>query len=46
MGMGLTIARLIIVSHGGELEASDANGEGKCISFSVPAIEEVTRRER
>jgi two-component system, LuxR family, sensor kinase FixL len=41
MGMGLTIARSIIVSHGGELAASNANGGGTCISFSLPTIEEV-----
>jgi signal transduction histidine kinase len=40
LGMGLSIARSIISSHGGELTASNAEGGGTCIHFSLPAAEE------
>jgi two-component system sensor kinase FixL len=40
LGMGLSIARSIIFSHGGELAASNAEGGGTCIHFSLPAARE------
>jgi PAS domain S-box-containing protein len=40
LGMGLTIARSIITSHGGELVAANAKGGGACVSFSLPAAAE------
>jgi two-component system sensor kinase FixL len=40
LGMGLSIARSIISSHGGELTASNAEGGGTCIHFSLPAAKE------
>jgi PAS domain S-box-containing protein len=40
LGMGLTIARSIIASHGGELAAANAEGGGACVYFSLPAIAE------
>jgi two-component system sensor kinase FixL len=36
LGMGLSIARSIISSHGGELVANNAEGGGACIHFSLP----------
>jgi signal transduction histidine kinase len=38
MGMGLAIARSIIASHGGELDAANAQGSGACVHFSLPVI--------
>ena len=40
LGMGLSIARSIISSHGGELAAENAEGGGACVHFSLPATEE------
>jgi C4-dicarboxylate-specific signal transduction histidine kinase len=40
MGMGLTIARSIIASHGGELAAANAQDGGACVYFSLPVIKE------
>ena len=40
LGMGLSIARSIISSHRGELTASNADGAGTCIHFSLPVAEE------
>jgi two-component system, LuxR family, sensor kinase FixL len=40
MGMGLTIARSIIASHGGELSAANAQGGGAYLYFSPPIIAE------
>lgn len=40
MGLGLTIARSIIVSHGGALAAAHAEGGGACVFFSLPTIKE------
>jgi two-component system sensor kinase FixL len=40
LGMGLSIARSIISSHGGELTASNVEGSGTCIHFSLPPAEE------
>jgi two-component system sensor kinase FixL len=40
MGMGLAIARSIIASHGGELDAENAQGGGACVHFSLPVIAE------
>lgn len=36
MGMGLALARLIIASHGGGLSASNAEGGGSCVYFTLP----------
>ena len=38
IGMGLAIARSIIVSHGGELAAGNAEGGGVCLYFLLPVI--------
>jgi two-component system sensor kinase FixL len=38
MGMGLAIARSIITLHGGELAATNAQGGGACVYFSLPDI--------
>jgi PAS domain S-box-containing protein len=40
LGMGLSIARSIISSHGGELAAENAEGGGAWVHFSLPATEE------
>ena len=40
MGMGLTIARSIILSHGGALCASNAKDGGTSVFFSLPTINE------
>jgi two-component system sensor kinase FixL len=40
MGMGLTIARSIILSHGGALCASNAKDGGTSVFFSLPTIKE------
>jgi two-component system sensor kinase FixL len=40
MGMGLAIARSIIASHGGELDAANAQDGGACVHFSLPVIAE------
>jgi two-component system, LuxR family, sensor kinase FixL len=37
LGMGLSIARSIISSHGGELSAANAEGKGTLMHFSLPA---------
>lgn len=37
-GLGLTIAREIIMAHGGSLEASSVPGEGSTFSVSLPAF--------
>jgi PAS domain S-box-containing protein len=39
MGMGLAIARSIIASHGGELAATNAEGGGACVRFSLPTLD-------
>jgi two-component system, LuxR family, sensor kinase FixL len=40
MGMGLAIARSIIASHDGELDAANVKGGGACVHFSLPIIAE------
>jgi two-component system sensor kinase FixL len=40
MGMGLAIVRSIILSHGGEVAAANAEEGGACVHFSLPAIPE------
>jgi two-component system, LuxR family, sensor kinase FixL len=39
LGMGLSIARSIISSHGGELSATNAEGGGTLVHFSLPAAD-------
>ena len=43
MGLGLPIARSIIVSHGGELAAENAQGGGARVHFSLPVIAKATK---
>jgi len=40
MGMGLAIARSIIVAHSGELAAANAPDGGACVHFLLPVIAE------
>ncbi|MBV8275736.1 MAG: PAS domain S-box protein, partial [Verrucomicrobia bacterium] len=40
LGMGLSIARSIISSHGGELSATNAEGGGTLVHFSLPPVED------
>ena len=35
-GLGLTIARNLIVAHGGEIHAESRAGEGTTITFTLP----------
>ncbi len=39
MGMGLSISRSIIELHGGRIWAESALGEGTCVSFTLPLVE-------
>jgi signal transduction histidine kinase len=36
MGLGLTIARDLIVVHGGQLEIASAHGQGSCFTIRLP----------
>ena len=38
-GMGLAIARAILVAHGGGIEATSQPGKGACFRFWVPLVE-------
>jgi two-component system, LuxR family, sensor kinase FixL len=38
MGIGLAIVRSIIASHDGELAATNVEGGGACVQFSLPAF--------
>jgi PAS domain S-box-containing protein len=38
MGMGLTIVRSIIETHGGKITAENAADRGACFSFHLPAV--------
>src|SRR5262249_17223672 len=38
LGMGLAIARSIIISHGGQLGADNAEGGGALVYFALPAV--------
>jgi len=38
MGMGLTIVRSIVETHGGKITAENAPDRGACFSFHLPAI--------
>mgnify|MGYP001042693990 CR=1 FL=1 len=37
-GLGLTIAKHLVESHGGKIEAQGKSGEGSCFSFTVPVV--------
>jgi len=43
-GMGLAIARAILIAHGGGIEASNAPGQGACLRFWVPLLEKEPAR--
>jgi signal transduction histidine kinase len=36
-GLGLTIARRLVVAHGGGIEAASRLGQGTTVTFSIPA---------
>jgi K+-sensing histidine kinase KdpD len=38
MGMGLAIARSIMASDDGELAATNVDGGGACVHFSLPTF--------
>lgn len=38
MGMGLTIVRSIVETHGGKITAENAPDRGACFSFELPAV--------
>jgi signal transduction histidine kinase len=38
LGVGLSVSRSIIVSHGGCLWAADHPGPGACFCFTVPTV--------
>ena len=44
MGMGLSIVRSIITSHGGELNAANAEDGGACVYVSLPVIHDYQQR--
>jgi signal transduction histidine kinase len=37
-GLGLTIARNLVVAHGGEIRADSEPGRGTTITFTLPLI--------
>jgi signal transduction histidine kinase len=41
-GMGLPIARAIIVAHGGQIEAASQPGQGATFRFWVPLVEKLS----
>jgi signal transduction histidine kinase len=42
-GLGLTIARNLVVAHGGEIHAESELGRGTRLTFSVPVNEATAR---
>ena len=42
MGLGLTIARDIVVAHGGQLEVESLPGQGSCFTLSLPLAPHAT----
>jgi signal transduction histidine kinase len=36
-GLGLTIAKRLVLAHGGEIQATSRAGEGTIVSFTMPA---------
>ena len=47
VGLGLYLARTILLHHGGELEARapDDGGKGACFVFTLPATQQLRQRE-
>jgi two-component system sensor kinase FixL len=39
LGLGLSICRRIVESHGGELRAENVEGNGACFRFTVPRMD-------
>jgi heavy metal sensor kinase len=45
-GLGLTIARSIVVAHGGQIELASAPGEGTICTITLPAESEVCPKKK
>ena len=41
-GLGLAITRRAVLSHGGEVSASNRDGGGLCVMITIPAAQPVT----
>lgn len=41
MGMGLSVCRRLIKSHGGTIEVESVPGRGACFSFRLPGYKPV-----
>jgi signal transduction histidine kinase/HAMP domain-containing protein len=44
-GLGLTIAREVVIAHGGEIGVESAPGKGARFWFDIPVAKEASRRE-
>jgi signal transduction histidine kinase len=40
VGLGLSISKLIVEAHGGEIQVKSATGQGSTFSFTLPALRE------
>ena len=40
-GLGLTIAKRLVVAHGGEIRADSRRGQGTTVTFSIPAQDRI-----